>query len=300
MADVFSVTGDVFLSPLTATSGGVKLPGLDPRRPLRLVAPHGMVVERHGYERDAVNSYQIPAHEPVQLVIPAAGGDAETLKLLFASMTEDGEAIQSAGGNALKAASLARAVSAVVRPRDASRMFWYFPALQLNDDSLAVMNRSYVDLSEIDESLLSLLCGKPIGVDVDAAFIGTPSAINAHYGLGSQAPLITLTPGYVDLGETAEGEAGGTVFYRLQGRFLTDDISIGAVSGVEYSLAAGGPFSSTLSVTPVGGIVNRRIYVRFSDDALEGTVLVHAAHSSPGATTKHLVLIGVVTEGGDE
>lgn len=300
MADVYSILGDLYLAPTTATVGGTKLPGLDPQRPIRLITPHGIRTERHGYERDAVQSYVEPADEPNQLVLPAAGHDANTLKLLFATITADGATIQSAGGNALKAARLARETAAVVRPRDTSEMYWYMPRLQLFEDALPLMNRGYPDFAGIDDSLLVMLCARPLSSLQDAVFIGAPSDINSHYNLGSGTPLIQLVPGYADLGTVTEGEVGTPTSYRIEAWNLTGNLAVAAEAGVEYSVTgANGTYAASLSLAPTSGRVSQLVWVRFSTTAAEATFLETIAHTAAGATTRNLIAYGIVEGAGE-
>lgn len=295
-AVVYSVMGDLILAPTTATVGGTALPGLDSKRPIRLIAPHGLQTERNGFARDAVRSFVLPADEPFQLILPAAGHDANTLKLLFATHTSNGTTIQSAGGNALKAARTCRETTAIIRPASTSEFYWYFPRLQLFEESIPLMNRSMVDFAGIDDSLLVLLCGKPDGGLLDAAFIGSAADINSTYNLGSGTPLIVLSAPYVDLGTAASGVAGTPVSYTVEGYFLAGNISVPAVTGIQYSVTgAAGAYADTQALVPVNGRVTQTVWVRFKTTASVGAFLQSIAHTSSGAVTKNLVAAGTVT-----
>lgn len=296
-AVAYSVYGDFIIAPTTATVGGTALPGLDSTRPIRLIAPHGLRTERNGFARDAVRSYVDPADEPFQLILPAAGHDANTLKLLFATHTSNGTTIQSAGGNALKAARTARETSAIVRPADTSQFYWYFPRLQLFEESIPLMNRSMVDFAGIDDSLLVLLCAKPDGGLLDAAFVGSADDINSTYNLGSGTPLIVLSVPYVDLGTAASGVAGTPVSYTVEGYFLAGTIGIPAVTGIQYSVTgSAGTYGNTQTLTPVNGRVTQTVWVRFKSTASVGAFLQSIEHTSSGAVAKNLVASGTVTD----
>lgn len=183
--EVHAIRGDIYLNPTSANVGGTLLPGVDPNRPIRLFVPHGLLTEHHGLEQDALRSYKDAWTGPILLGVPAEGGDVETLKLLFGAHTADGVTIQSAGGNALKAAQDARQTPAVVRPAAGSQ-FWYFPRLQLFEQSDPLLNRSAEAVAQIDDSLLLMLCARPDNADYDAAFIGAVAAIDTHYELGGE------------------------------------------------------------------------------------------------------------------
>jgi gliding motility-associated-like protein len=76
--------------------------------------------------------------------------------------------------------------------------------------------------------------------------------------------------------------------FRVSGSALTNDITIGPLSGYEFSLTSGGSFSSSLTLTQSGGNVSlTTVYVRLAVTAANGAG-GNIAIASTGATTQNV------------
>ncbi len=111
----------------------------------------------------------------------------------------------------------------------------------------------------------------------------------------SPAQTITSTPTIAVGSLTAFGSvclsSTATNSFVLSGVNLTNDISIASLTGYTYSLSASGPFTSTLTVTQSGGIVDETVYVKFSPTAVT-TYSGNIVCSSTGATSKNVAASG--------
>lgn len=71
----------------------------------------------------------------------------------------------------------------------------------------------------------------------------------------------------------------------------TNNVSVGAVTGFEYSTNAVGPFSGSLTLTPTSGNVSATVYARMASGAA-GLVSGTCAVSCSGVTTQNVTLSG--------
>ncbi len=88
--------------------------------------------------------------------------------------------------------------------------------------------------------------------------------------LPSVLPTITTTP-LTSFGNVCVGTVvTGTNSFVINGSNLTTaDITIAALNGFAYSESAGGPYTSTLTLTQAGGSYSTTIYVQFSPVAVQ-------------------------------
>lgn len=189
MADpvVKAIFGDLYRAPTSAASGGTLLQGMAKGQPIVIAYDAGVALERHGLEVDAVRSYRETAPSPPRVLIPAEGGDAETLKLLWAASTSDGAQIASTGSPHVAGAHTMRECAAVIRPWDTTQPYWYFPRLQLHPDARPLMNRERL-ASVIAGSVLVLVAARPDDSDYPAIGMGSAAQIDSLYGLGAPPP----------------------------------------------------------------------------------------------------------------
>ena len=149
----------------------------------------------------------------------------------------------------------------------------------------------------------------PVYVRLTGASAGSFSGDIVHSSTGASSvnvaasgtvtnptPTITLSAAALNSFSTIVGTPSAAQSYTVEGIFLTANISIAAVSGYEYSTAVGGPYTSTLSLTPVSGTVApTTVWVRLTGAAL-GEYAGNIAHSSTGAVTQDKAVTGTVSE----
>lgn len=182
-----AILGTLYIAPTSALVGGTELQGMQQGAAITIVQDPGVKYERHGLEADAVRAYRDPAPAPPYLVIPAQGGDATTLKLLWAHLTSNGTQIASGGSYHVPGAHTMREYSAIIRPWDTTQRYWYFPRLQLHDTARPLMNRDRI-IRELAESNLILLCARLDNSDYPAIGYGTAAEIDSLFGLGAPPP----------------------------------------------------------------------------------------------------------------
>ena len=97
-------------------------------------------------------------------------------------------------------------------------------------------------------------------------------------------PTITKT-GTLTTFNTCLGTASASQTFTVSAQYLTSNLVLTAPTGYELSTAAGGTYSSTLSVAPSSGTVSARlIYVRLSASAVNGQSGNIAISSTDGVT----------------
>lgn len=175
--DGYAVMGDVYLDPDSASSGGTLLRGLDPSRPIRIIPPAGVKTEHFGGALDAVRSYR--ANTGVwTVIIPCVGQNANAVKMALQSYTSDGVTAQSSGAGTQALGAVAREFNVVIRPRDTTEDYWFFPRLQLFETADIALNRSRVEFVQLDDTLLIMVAARPYS-SVPAVTIGSSSTITA-------------------------------------------------------------------------------------------------------------------------
>lgn len=175
--DGYAVMGDVYLDPDSASSGGTLLRGLDPSRPIRIIPPAGVKTEHFGGALDAVRSYRAQTG-PWTIIIPCVGQNANAIKMALQSYTADGVTAQSSGTGTQALGAVAREFNVVIRPRDTTEDYWYFPRLQLFETADISLNRSRIEFVQLDDTLLVMVAARPYS-DVPAATIGSSSTVTA-------------------------------------------------------------------------------------------------------------------------
>jgi Secretion system C-terminal sorting domain len=107
-------------------------------------------------------------------------------------------------------------------------------------------------------------------------------------------PIINLSVTNLSPLSTTEGVISSTLNYTLSGSFLTDNIVLTAPSGFEISTSNNTGFSPSLTLNQASGSVNNTtIYVRLTG-ATQGVFNGNITHTSVGAITQNVALIGVV------
>lgn len=108
-----------------------------------------------------------------------------------------------------------------------------------------------------------------------------------------KAQVITVTGSLTTL-VTCEGSASAAQSFTVAGSSLTSNILITANTGFEISTTPTSGFAASLSLSPVGGIVNATpIYARITSSAT-GTPSGNITCSSTGAATRTVAVSGVV------
>ncbi|TAF34450.1 MAG: ExeM/NucH family extracellular endonuclease [Cytophagales bacterium] len=110
------------------------------------------------------------------------------------------------------------------------------------------------------------------------------------------APAMTVTAGPMYFTSPAVGTPSGVQTYTVQGNCLTNDLNLTTSAPFEISLAAGGPFSSAVTIpvaTANAGPVT--IYIRFVPTAV-GVTAGNVLHASTGVTSVNLPLTGEVVD----
>jgi ligand-binding sensor domain-containing protein/surface antigen len=77
-------------------------------------------------------------------------------------------------------------------------------------------------------------------------------------------PTLSVNPTSLDFGNVPVGTSSNPLSYTITGSNLTSDVVINAPSGFEISTSSGGPYGSSLTLTPSSGSIGTTIYVRFS------------------------------------
>lgn len=250
--DGYAIMGDVYLSPDSASSGGTLLRGLDPSRPIRLVPPAGVKTERFGGSMDAVRSYR-DGTGVWTLILPCVGHNANAVKMALQSYTADGLTAQSSGTGTQALGAAARDFSVVVRPRDNSEDYWFCPRLQLFETSELSLNRSRVEFTVLDDTLLVMVPARPYA-DVPAVTMGDSSAIDAAIAAAggeemaylrkkiTTAELVALgasTTGQISMG-TAMPAGAVPIAFTARNRGTAFTSSAGSVTQLDAQIVADG------------------------------------------------------------
>lgn len=108
---------------------------------------------------------------------------------------------------------------------------------------------------------------------------------------------ITVSPASLSAFSTTQGTPSAEQSYTVSGSNLTPasgNISVGALSGYEYSLTSGGTFTSTLSIPYTGSaLASTTVYVRLTG-ATAGSFSGNIANSGGGATIQNVAVSGSV------
>lgn len=139
-------------------------------------------------------------------------------------------------------------------------------------------------------------------IELDEMRVGTTWA---QVTPGGAVPAITTTA-LTAFGNVCTGTTAGPNSFTINGTNLTTaNVTVGALAGYTYSTAAGGPYTSTLSLTQPGGTYSQQIFVQFSPTLVQAyngnipvagggvSAAVNVAASGSGVNT-----IPTVTTGG--
>lgn len=131
---------------------------------------------------------------------------------------------------------------------------------------------------------------------VDKAF--NYSAESSGNGTTVGTPTITPSLASLNLGNTVAGSSSGDFTYTVTGANLTNDLVITAPTNYELSLNPGGPYSSSLNLTPAAAGVGPIIYAQFSPATAVGTSAGNITHVSTGASSQNVAVTanGLSTE----
>ena len=104
-------------------------------------------------------------------------------------------------------------------------------------------------------------------------------------------PTLSVSPSSLSFGNVVVNTYSSPQSYTLTGSNLTGNVTVTAPSRYEVSLSSGSGYSSSLSIIPSSGSVNRTIYVRFNPNA-NGTASGNVSNASTGATTRNVAVSG--------
>jgi len=98
---------------------------------------------------------------------------------------------------------------------------------------------------------------------------------------------------------TSAGLVSATAYFSISGISITEAATLQAPAAYELSLNEAGPFSNSLSVSPVAGEINAiKVYIRLRANLAAGTYNDAIVLSADGATTQQLAVTGIVTPPG--
>jgi hypothetical protein len=78
------------------------------------------------------------------------------------------------------------------------------------------------------------------------------------------SPTLSVNPTSLSFGNVPVGTSSIPQSYTITGSNLTSNVVINAPSGFEVSTSSGGPYGSSLTLSPSGGSISATVYVRFS------------------------------------
>jgi hypothetical protein len=112
---------------------------------------------------------------------------------------------------------------------------------------------------------------------------------------------VTITQGITATGDpfsafaTCTGTASNSQDFTVSGSYLTANLTVTAPAGYALSTSGGGTYSSPLSISPTGGVVDATtIYVRLTG-ASAGSPGGNISMASTEQTTKNIAVTGTVT-----
>jgi hypothetical protein len=109
----------------------------------------------------------------------------------------------------------------------------------------------------------------------------------------SLLPTISLDKSELNFGEQQINTASSEQSYNINGINITSYVTVTPQSGVQISKTSGSGFtSSSITLIASGGTVNQTIFVRFYPTAIQNYNVI-ITHTSSGATTQNLKVIGV-------
>jgi hypothetical protein len=78
------------------------------------------------------------------------------------------------------------------------------------------------------------------------------------------SPTLSVNPTSLSFGDVPVGTSSNPKSYTITGSNLTSNVVINAPSGFEISTSSGGPYGSSLTLSPSSGSISATVYVRFS------------------------------------
>jgi N-acetylmuramoyl-L-alanine amidase len=94
------------------------------------------------------------------------------------------------------------------------------------------------------------------------------AATGLYYGsfdfVNSSSPTLSVNPTSLSFGDVPVGTSSNPKSYTITGSNLTSNVVINAPSGFEISTSSGGPYGSSLTLSPSSGSISATVYVRFS------------------------------------
>jgi N-acetylmuramoyl-L-alanine amidase len=94
------------------------------------------------------------------------------------------------------------------------------------------------------------------------------AATGLYYGsfdfVNSSSPTLSVNPTSLSFGDVPVGTSSIPKSYTITGSNLTSNVVINAPSGFEISTSSGGPYGSSLTLSPSSGSISATVYVRFS------------------------------------
>lgn len=107
---------------------------------------------------------------------------------------------------------------------------------------------------------------------------------------GSNTPVIATT-GTPSAVSTTYGTASASTTFSVSGSFLTGNLTVTPPAGFEVSTAAGGPYSSTLTLTQSSGTVaSTAVYIRLLASDIPGSYSGNIVISGGGATSVNVAM----------
>ena len=95
------------------------------------------------------------------------------------------------------------------------------------------------------------------------------SVLGINASVNAQA-TISVTPNSAAFGDICTGSSSSEQSFTIAGTLLTTaDVTVAALSGYEYSIVSGGPYTSSLSISQTGGSFTQNIFIRFSPAAVQ-------------------------------
>ncbi len=145
----------------------------------------------------------------------------------------------------------------------------------------------------ISVRLTGATAGSYNGNIANASTGATTKNVAASGTVSTPAPTIT-TSGSLSAFSTVTGTPSAAQTYTVSGTTLSSALTVGPLTGYQFSSNGGSSYAASLSLTPSGGTVgNTTISVRLTG-ATAGTYNGNIANASTGATTRNVAASGTV------
>lgn len=130
--------------------------------------------------------------------------------------------------------------------------------------------------------------GGPYGIGLDNKGRVIVTEVGNHYVKRLESTRIENLVGELGVPSTASS-------FVVTAKNLSSNLSITAPTNFQVSLSPSSGFSSSLNIAPLGGIVNRTIYVRLNSATLAGLISGNISLSATGASTVLLPVSGSIS-----